>query len=352
MKKISKIGNSIIKVITGVLAVVFFLYGVLMIWDMYRTEIQAFATYDLMQYRPNIEEFEPPYLDDLLEINKDTKGWITIYDTNIDYPIMQGKDDMEYINKDVYGNFSISGSIFMASHNSGDFSDLYTLVYGHHMANGSMFGDILKFKKKEFFDANDIGVLILPEKVYDLKIMAVLETDAYDHEVYWSDKEEVNTFLDYTKRNALFYRDAQYEKLLTLSTCDDATTAGRTILVCAMTTRTDPLPAREYGKPIPHRKPTGHPMAGAYWALVNLITLMVTIFYALRMAWMKRKNKLFVFIEVGLSLISIILFVITEDLHKPIQVVDAWTPLMILILIGVFFVGRTQLKEQKGTTDE
>ena len=184
MKKVSNIINKSIKIFTTILAIFFFLYGILMMWDMYRTEIQAFATYDLMQYRPNIEEYEPPYLDELLEINKDTTGWITIYNTNIDYPIMQGKDDLEYLNKDVYGKFSISGSIFMAYQNAKDFSDPYILLYGHHMENGSMFGDVLKFKNKEFFDKNTKGVLILPEKVYDLKVMAVLETNAYDHNIY------------------------------------------------------------------------------------------------------------------------------------------------------------------------
>lgn len=47
-----------------------------------------------------------------MAINKDVAGWITIDDTHIDYPVVQGKDDMEYINKDVYGEFSLSGSIF------------------------------------------------------------------------------------------------------------------------------------------------------------------------------------------------------------------------------------------------
>ena len=57
-----------------------------------------------------------------MAINKDVAGWITIDDTHIDYPVVQGKDDMEYINKDVYGEFSLSGSIFLSCMNKKDFS--------------------------------------------------------------------------------------------------------------------------------------------------------------------------------------------------------------------------------------
>jgi len=347
MKKITAIGNRLVQVITGVLAAVFLIYGVLMLWDMYRTDMKAFATYDLLKYRPNIEDDEPPYLDDLVEINPDTAAWITLYDTNIDYPVMQGKDDTEYINKDAYGEYSISGSIFMAAKNSKDFSDPYTLVYGHHMANGSMFGDILKFKNKGFFDRNDTGVLIMSTKVYDLKVMACLETDAYDHNVYWSDKEETDSFMSYLKSSAKYYREEPYERLLALSTCDDATTSGRTVLVCAMTTRKKPLPDREYGKPIPHRQAVGHPMAGAYWALLNLLCLVLTIYCVLkanirksRFLLLKQKNKRTIRIMAAESIVlaaAVILFIATENMHKPIQITDVWT-LPMIILLGLVWL--------------
>ena len=343
MKKITDAGNFIIRLVTGVLATVFLIYGILMLWDMYRTQIQAFATYDLMKYRPNIEDDEPPYLDDLIEINPDTAAWITIYNTNIDYPVMQGEEDNTYINTDVYGKFSISGSIFMASRNAKDFSDPYTLIYGHHMENGSMFGDVMKFKNKMFFEKNDTGVLIMTDKVYDLKIMACLETDAYDSMVYRSEKSEAETeeFLSYLKSNAMYWHNRKYEKVIALSTCDNATTSGRTVLVCAMTTRKHPLPDREYGKPIPHREAMGHPMAGAYWGLLNLICFLATIYYAVkanirkeRISLLRQKNRTTIKItvlELMLIIASTLTFLLTEDLHKPIQMIDTWTLPMVIL---------------------
>ena len=346
MKKTANTINAFVRVMTTVLAVVFALYGTLMIWDIFRTEMKAFATYDLLQYRPNIEKNEPPYLDELLKINPDTAAWLTIYNTNIDYPIMQGKDDSEYLNKDVYKEFSISGSIFMAAKNKKDFSDPYTLVYGHHMENGSMFGDVIKFKDKDFFDKNDIGVLILDEKVYDLKVMACIETDAYDHNIYWVTKDEADSFVQYAKQKALFFREEPYEKILALSTCDDAVTSGRTVLVCAMTTRTDPLPAREYGKAVPHRQAIGHPMAGAYWALLNLFILIATVYYGVRIILTKKSSKTTIAANIILCLAASVLFVITENLHKPIQVVDEWTPVMLIILVLILVLAKKETKRQ------
>lgn len=354
MKKIADAGNLMIRLVTGVLAAVFLTYGGLMLWDMYRTEIKAFASYDLLKYRPNIEEDEPPYLDELLEINPDTAAWLTIYNTHMDYPVMQGRTDMEYINKDVYGEYTVTGSIFMSSENSKDFSDPYTLVYGHHMTNGSMFGDIFKFKDKQFFDANDKGILIMENKAYDLKIMACMETDAYDIEVYNVNKSELEPFVSYVRDKAMYFREVPYEQILLLSTCDNANTSGRTVLVCAMNKRTAPLPDREYGKPSPARAAVGHPMAGAYWALINMLTLLAALYFTARLLWLQRKNlkNIYVLLEVMLSVLMFLVFYITEDMKKPIQMVDVWTPLMLALLALIWLVASRKHQARDDSKDK
>lgn len=95
---------------------------------------------ELMELKPVKGEDANPSLQDLQNINADVCAWLTIDDTGIDYPVVRGKDDMEYINKDVYGNFALSGSIFLSSANQPDFTDPYNLIYRHHMSNGAMFG--------------------------------------------------------------------------------------------------------------------------------------------------------------------------------------------------------------------
>ena len=357
LKKITSGGYFLIRIMTAILAGIFFTYSLLTLWDMYRTEIKAFASYDLLQYRPDIENDEPPYLDELLKINPDTAGWVTIYGTNIDYPVMRGEDDKEYLNKSATGEYSISGSVFMSCLNSKDFSDPYTLLYGHHMDNGSMFGDIDKFKKDKDFFYNkehkrfdtDEGVLIMQNKVWNLKVIGLIETSAYDNEIYRSNKtqEEIPSFVNYAKEKAMFWRgQKEPEKILALSTCASATSFGRTVLLCRMEVRTDPLPTREAEPLTPHRKAAGHPMAGAYWALLNLVCLLTTIFFVLRLnlnkeriSLIRDKNrfiKAITAVEVILAALSILLFMLTEDLHKPIQIVDIWTLPMIILFAGIF----------------
>ena len=99
--------------------------------------------------------------NELLAINPDVRGWLTIDGTHVDYPIVQGEDDMEYVNKGVYGEFSLSGTVFLDSENTSDFSDCYNLLFGHHMANGAMFGDVVRFTDRTYFEKHQTGTTFL-----------------------------------------------------------------------------------------------------------------------------------------------------------------------------------------------
>ena len=69
-----------------------------------------------LKFKPGVEEENGAVSES--PITSDMVGWITMDDTNIDYPIMQGEDNTEYLNKDPYGKFSLSGSIFLDSRNN------------------------------------------------------------------------------------------------------------------------------------------------------------------------------------------------------------------------------------------
>ncbi len=75
----------------------------------------------------------------LQKVNPDVVGLIYQKDTIINYPIMHGSDNDQYLHSDINKKYSVSGSIFMDYRNSADFSDFNTIVYGHHMHDGSMF---------------------------------------------------------------------------------------------------------------------------------------------------------------------------------------------------------------------
>ena len=55
---------------------------------------------------------ESPSLQELQKINPDVCAWLTVDGTKIDYPVVQGETNLEYINQDIYGEFALSGSIF------------------------------------------------------------------------------------------------------------------------------------------------------------------------------------------------------------------------------------------------
>ena len=79
-------------------------------------------------------------------------------------PVMQGKDNYEYLNKDPYGEFSLSGSIFLDARNDLDFEDDYSLIYGHHMEKGAMFGALDDFQDRAYFDQRRSGTIVTDER--------------------------------------------------------------------------------------------------------------------------------------------------------------------------------------------
>ena len=85
-------------------------------------------------YRPTEEDYGN--FDELKAQNSDVCGWITIYGTHVDYPIVQSEDNSTYLMRNPRGEYSLSGSIFMDYMNQKDFSDFNTIIYGHHMDLG------------------------------------------------------------------------------------------------------------------------------------------------------------------------------------------------------------------------
>lgn len=168
------------------------------------------------------------------ELTDDVVGWLTIDDTSVDYPIMQGEENTDYLNIDPYGNYSLSGSIFMDSRNSGDCSDPFTLLYGHHMENGYMFGALDDFMDEAYFNAHRTGSLIVTNngesgRYYKLNIFAVSKTDSRNHlfepTTYTIDypfvQEISNIYITPMDTN---------NRILGMSTCQSAETTGRLVL--------------------------------------------------------------------------------------------------------------------------
>lgn len=235
--KVARFGNQILSLIAFLLILLMLSYGGYSLWDSYMINQGAFLNSDLLKYKPvdtgNPEE-ESFTLDELLLINEDTRGWITIDDTRIDYPVVQGETDMEYINTDVFGEFALSGSIFLSCLNKPDFTDSYNLIYGHHMDNGGMFGDVIEFTDETYFENHQTGTLYLTDRTYGISLFACMEVDAYDRLIYAPGEEcSMQELLNYLKQTATHYRDIGVtinDQIVGLSTCVDAQTNGRVVV--------------------------------------------------------------------------------------------------------------------------
>lgn len=233
----ARVGNRILSIMAGILILLMLSYGVYSLWDTYKIYANSFADEELLKFRPTDDGEDNPTLKDLKKLNPDVKAWIQVPKTNIDYPVVQGQDDMEYINKNVYGEFELSGAIFLSCLNKDDFSDPYNLVYGHNMKNGGMFADVADFTNKEYFETHQKGKLYLTDATRKIRFFACMKVTAEDAKIYHPDgyrKENLKDLLDYIQANAVQYRDvnvADENSLIALSTCSEAETNGRVVLI-------------------------------------------------------------------------------------------------------------------------
>ena len=223
-------------------------YAVYALWDNNQVfaaaeDVQA----DMIKLKPEIvpeAEDNSASFAELLALNPDVVGWISMDNTHVDFPILQGTSNLTYINTDVYGNFALAGSIFLDSRNHRDFTDSYSLLYGHHMANGNMFGDLDLYKDEAFFRDNRTGTLILPDKTYNLEIISCMLVGASDDYIFEPDSTRcnINSLIQYAESKSLYIHEDVLEQLkqnedlqiLALSTCSSEFTDARTIILTVM----------------------------------------------------------------------------------------------------------------------
>ena len=123
------------------------------------------------------EEFVTSYKEDsglpeidfagLKAANSEIVGWIYIPDTNVNYPVVQSKtSDYYYLTIDYKNRWSVSGSIYLSTYCASDFSDVESLIYGHNMHNGEMFGKLKKYTDPQYLEAHQDLYILLPEGGY------------------------------------------------------------------------------------------------------------------------------------------------------------------------------------------
>lgn len=242
---ILKAANSLVNLVVILILSAAGIYAAYALWDNNRVytaanDVQA----DMIKIKPVVEKDGGASFEELLAINPDVCAWVMVDNTNIDYPVLQGSTNLTYINRDVYGHFALAGSIFLDTRNGRDFSDAYSLLYGHHMENSGMFGDLDLYKDQSFFDENKTGMLILPDRSYNFEIFACLLINAGEDAIFDPEQwqTDINGLLSFAEENSLHLRAETIEKVkqmenpkvLALSTCSTEFTDARTIILAVM----------------------------------------------------------------------------------------------------------------------
>lgn len=248
-------------------------------WDTHELlEIADSQSYSA--YKPDSED--DLTFSELKKINPDVLGWIDVYGTKIDYPIVQGKDNDEYLNKTVLGKFSTTGSIFLDAANSKDFSDYQNVLYGHFMAERKMFGDLELFKDKEFFDSHKYGKIHRYGKTSKgIEFFAFLKTVGTDKIILSTAKSKDirPDLIDHIYKEATFSRKLDFtdhENLVVLDTCDFSITNGRSILIGRLT---DNIEENIYKEEIQKENQFAKLLSKAY--KVNFLLILILIWLLL-----------------------------------------------------------------------
>ena len=177
-------------------------------------------------------EYTPADFAALAEINSDIVAWITVPGTQIDYPVVQGQDNEFYLEHLFTKETNHTGCVFLDAANHGDFSDRNSMLYAHHMRNGSMFADLEGYRQEGFLEAHPYFVLQTPEAVYRVEPFADVLGDAYStyNQTSFTDGAEFMNFIDNIRANSTFQTDTvitEEDQILGLSTCRYDASEGR-----------------------------------------------------------------------------------------------------------------------------
>ena len=223
--------------IVAVLCLLLFLVCLYAMLDALNVYLNANDT-SVLKYKPELGHGA----EVLQELSDDAIAWLTVNNTTIDYPVMQGNNNDEYINKDPFGNFSLSGSIFLDSRNSADFSDPYSLLYGHHMEHGAMFGALDNFIEKSYFDQHRTGTLITNAgKDYTIHFFAAGKVNATEKIVFDPSDSTNEELLQFIKQHATIFESQgvdAHSNILALSTCQSAENVERMLVFGTLTPAT------------------------------------------------------------------------------------------------------------------
>lgn len=178
-------------------------------------------TQDIQEQRSQIIQ---PRFEKLQTINENIVGWITIPNSQLNNPVMYSGDNDYYLHHNYLDEESRAGSVFMDFRNDVEGLGRHTILYGHVMRNGSMFGELDKFAEQSYADEHSMITFSTLYENYELQVFAAYETttDFYYIETDFTDGAAFDRFLNDIQRLSLITMPIDVtatDQILTLSTC-------------------------------------------------------------------------------------------------------------------------------------
>lgn len=172
----------------------------------------------------------------LYNINPNIAAWLILEGTPINYPVVQGTDNVFYLHHMFDGTPNSVGTLFIDSFNTPGFADKNTIIYGHNMRDGSMLAPLLSYQSQAFFEANPEMLLLTPEGNYLIKLFAGYTVDiaADSWRFSFAGDADFERWIAEARRRSDFVSDVQVlptNRVVTLSTCSYAFFDARYVVV-------------------------------------------------------------------------------------------------------------------------
>ncbi len=179
-------------------------------------------------------EVQPPISVDfqaLKKVNEDVIGWIYVEALGLSYPVVKGDDNSYYLHRTYEKTYNFAGTIFIDYENSPDWNDCNTIVYGHNMKNGTMFGQLKKYVQEDAYAKSHYFWILTPEKNYRYEIFSAYTTavNSNTYTLFKGPGKEFDEYVKDMKKNSeIKTEDVELDMrdhIVTLSTCtgNDAT---------------------------------------------------------------------------------------------------------------------------------
>ena len=233
-RKKKKGGSNIVSNIILVIAIVVFavsaykLYGIFSEYNKGDKEYQKIQDLVINTDKKDDTKEETFSVDfeKLLEMNSDVVGWIRFDEpSEINYPVVQGRDNEEYLKRTFEANTNKLGTLFVDVNNPGDFSGRNTFIYGHNMKNGSMVAQLLKYKDDSFYKEHPYFYIYTPDgkvRTYEIFSAGVVKDTSDSYIMDYADDAAFQTYIDYIKQQSAYPTSAEVttaSKIVSLSTC-------------------------------------------------------------------------------------------------------------------------------------